>query len=64
MRKLLLQVAYYVLFVPVAWVVRRFRDPLDRRWEPERASYWTFEPGFVPSTPEHEREAEAAAAYR
>ena len=42
MRKVLLTVIHYVLFVPIASVVRLFHDPLDRAWDAERASYWIF----------------------
>lgn len=44
MRKVLLGVFYYALFVPVASVVRLFHDPLDRAWDAERTSYWIFRP--------------------
>jgi hypothetical protein len=69
MRKLLLTVVYYALFAPVAWIVRLFRDPLDRRWEPDRASYWTFEDGValdeaLAQAPAREEDAATAAAYR
>lgn len=42
MRKALLTVVHYVLFVPIASAVRLFHDPLDRGWDAKRASYWIF----------------------
>jgi hypothetical protein len=33
---------YYVLFVPVSALVRVFHDPLDRAWDAERETYWSF----------------------
>jgi hypothetical protein len=36
-----LAVVFYLVFTPIGFVVRRFsRDPLERRFEPARPSYW------------------------
>jgi len=36
-----LAVIYYAVVTPIGWTMRRLgRDPLRRRWEPDRASYW------------------------
>ena len=56
MRKLLLTVVYYSLFVPIAGVVRLFHDPLNRKWDPERATYWSFDDGGIDA-----REEDSAA---
>jgi hypothetical protein len=37
----ILGVVFYLVFTPIGFVVRRFgRDPLERRFEPARPSYW------------------------
>jgi hypothetical protein len=52
---LLLLATYYVVFTPVAILMRLFRyDPLDRRIERGRASYWG----------EHEPAADPAKYFR
>ena len=51
MHKVLLTVVHYLLFVPIASVVRLFRDPLDRAWDAERTSYWIFTSGDVRPAP-------------
>lgn len=38
---LLLAPAYYIVLTPLAWVIRARRDPLRRRIEPDRESYWS-----------------------
>jgi hypothetical protein len=62
MRKLVLTVIYYALFVPIAGLVRLFHDPLQRDWDAERASYWIFEgdAGAAPA-PSELREEDTAA---
>jgi Saxitoxin biosynthesis operon protein SxtJ len=36
-----LAVVFYLVFTPIGFLVRRFsRDPLQRRFEPARPSYW------------------------
>lgn len=38
---LILAVAFYVVFTPYGWVMRLVgRDPLERKLEPQRNSYW------------------------
>jgi hypothetical protein len=37
---LLLGAVYYLVLTPVALVVRLVRDPLRRRWDPRRHTYW------------------------
>jgi hypothetical protein len=37
----LLLLVFYVVITPVGWLVRMAgRDPLEREWDRERASYW------------------------
>lgn len=39
---LLLAPLFYIWFVPSRFFLRlRGRDPMQRRWEPDRTSYWT-----------------------
>jgi hypothetical protein len=43
---LLLAVVYFAVLTPIGWLRRTFGgDPLARRLEPERDSYWTDHPG-------------------
>lgn len=42
MRKTLLILFYYAVFAPLAWVLRRFHDPLHQEWDAQRDTY--FEP--------------------
>ena len=38
----LLALVLYLLFTPIGWALRLFgRDPLERKFDPEAASYWT-----------------------
>lgn len=45
MRRLALFMTYVLVVVPYGLVRRLFRDPLARRWEPERDSYFTHTHG-------------------
>ena len=38
--RVILGVLYYLLVTPVGWVLRRFRDPMDRRLDDGRTSDW------------------------
>jgi hypothetical protein len=38
--RIILTVLFYVVIFPVGWVLRRFRDPLDRSLADGRASTW------------------------
>jgi hypothetical protein len=42
----LLAVFYFVVVTPVGIVVRLFRDPMERRFEPQQRSYWTPREAF------------------
>ena len=61
MSKVLLTLAYYLFFVPLWAIVRLFHDPLDRRWDAERESYWIFTGEVVAGSPRDGREASASA---
>src|SRR2546428_85204 len=37
----LLLTIYFAIITPVGWVLRRFHDPMDRRFDPDASSYWT-----------------------
>ncbi len=42
---LVLGVVFYLVFTPIGWLVRRINgDPLQRRFEPSRPSYWIERP--------------------
>jgi len=41
MRKWWLFLVYYLVVTPYGLVSRVVRDPLQRRWEPRRTSYFT-----------------------
>jgi hypothetical protein len=64
MLRLLLTAIYYLFFVPVPALVRLFQDPLRRRWEPERASYWSFDGGAPVPAPADRREESSPAGRR
>ena len=38
--RIILTVLFYLVIFPVGWVLRRFRDPLDRSFTDGRASLW------------------------
>ena len=38
--RIILTVLFYLVVFPVGWVVRRFRDPLDRALDDGRPSFW------------------------
>ena len=38
--RVILGTLFYVMVTPFGWVLRRFRDPMDRRLDPSRASDW------------------------
>ena len=40
MRKLLLGALYYLVVTPAGVVLRLVHDPLTRRWNAHRSSYW------------------------
>ena len=42
MRTFLLAIVYFVVLSPIALVIRLVHDPLHRRPDPRRSSYWTF----------------------
>jgi len=37
---LILALLFYLVVTPVGWVVRRLRDPMDRRLDDGKASHW------------------------
>jgi hypothetical protein len=47
----LLAIVYYLVFTPIGLIMRLLgRDPMRRRFEPERKSYWVeHRPGGAPS---------------
>ena len=38
--RIILAILFYSTFTPIGAIMRRFRDPLDRQLQRERASYW------------------------
>lgn len=40
MRTLVLGAVYYLILTPIALLVRSVRDPLQRRWDRNKATYW------------------------
>lgn len=42
MRTMLLGIVYFFVLSPVAALCRTIRDPLHRRPDPRRSTYWTF----------------------
>jgi hypothetical protein len=42
--RVILTVLFYVAVTPIALVMRRFRDPLDRRLHETKPSYWIRRP--------------------
>ena len=38
--RIILTILFYSTFTPIGAIMRRFRDPLDRQLQKERASYW------------------------
>lgn len=50
--RIILGALYYLLITPVGWVLRRFRDPMNRRLDDGRASDWIPRP---PATADIER---------
>ena len=38
--RIILGVLYYVVFTPVGFVLRRFRDPMNRRMDGGESSHW------------------------
>ncbi|HLK13133.1 MAG TPA: SxtJ family membrane protein [Candidatus Binatia bacterium] len=45
--RLILGVLFYVVVTPLGWVLRRFRDPLDRRLDGAGGSAWVRRPPAV-----------------
>jgi hypothetical protein len=43
-QKALLSLSYYVVFVPLAWVLRQFHDVLDQQWDVRRVTYFDSSP--------------------
>ena len=39
--RIILTVLFYLVVTPIAIVIRLFRDPLKRRFDPTAPSYWT-----------------------
>ena len=37
----ILVLLYFVVVTPVGWLMRRFHDPIERRFERDARSYWT-----------------------
>ena len=37
---LMLAVMYFLVLTPIGFLLRRFHDPMERRFEPETSSYW------------------------
>jgi hypothetical protein len=37
---LMLRVMYYLVITPIGWLVRRFYDPMERRFDRGAESYW------------------------
>lgn len=46
--RIILGVLFYGVVTPVGWVLRRFRDPLDRRLDDGRGSAWVRRPPAPP----------------
>ena len=42
--RVILGALFYVLITPVGWVLRRWRDPMDRRMDDGRSSEWIKRP--------------------
>ncbi|MEV6632787.1 hypothetical protein AB0M54_18765 [Actinoplanes sp. NPDC051470] len=42
MRRMMLGVLYYLLLTPIALLIRSVRDPLHRRWDMNKATYWSL----------------------
>jgi hypothetical protein len=61
MSKVLLTLVYYLVFVPVSALVRLFHDPLDRAWDAERETYWSFSDEVVAGSSREARDASASA---
>jgi hypothetical protein len=38
--RIILGVLFYAVFAPVGFVLRRFRDPMDRKLDPARSTHW------------------------
>jgi hypothetical protein len=36
-----LAAVYFLVVTPIGWLVRRFHDPMTRRFEPAQPTYWT-----------------------
>ena len=54
--RIILTLLFYAVVTPVALVMRRFRDPLDRRLDPAAASYWARRPSVVVSRQRYEQQ--------
>jgi hypothetical protein len=46
---IILRVMYYLVITPVGWLVRRFFDPMERRFRSDASSYWEPREQSAPS---------------
>jgi hypothetical protein len=61
MSKVLITLVYYLVFVPVSAFVRLLHDPLDRAWDAERETYWSFTEEVGAGSPLEARDASSSA---
>jgi hypothetical protein len=54
--RIILTALFYLVVTPVAVVMRLFRDPLQRSFEPGASSYWTRRPAGVIDRKAYERQ--------
>ena len=54
--RVILSVLFYAVVTPIGLIMRLFRDPLDRRWNEQRPTYWIGRPPPTADPKTYERQ--------